>query len=110
MNSHACNRMPTLAALLLIALLALIPSLPSTPAPLPPALADIGLVAAPEVPAADAQVESRSSADQLGHDDTAVLPTASPWRPVRIAASWPQPAAWHGSGTHPRPRLRPPSA
>ena len=98
-----------LAALLLIALLALMPALRSAPTALPPTPAAIGQAAAPDMQAADAQDDaSRSSADQLAYDDTPVLP-AAPWRLVRIAPTWPEPAAWHGAGTHPQPRLRPPS-
>lgn len=112
MNSHARKRMPMLAALLLIALLALMPPLRSAQAALPPTPADVGLTAAPELPATDAHDASRSIADQLdqlAYDDTPVLPAAA-WRPTRMAPLWPEPAAWHGAGTHPRPRLRPPSA
>ncbi|WP_241093253.1 MULTISPECIES: hypothetical protein [Xanthomonas] len=98
-----------LAALLLIALLALMPALRPAPTALAPAPTDSGQAAAPEVQVADAQDASRSSADQLAYDDTPVLP-AAPWRPARIAPIWPEPAARHGAGTHPRPRLRPPSA
>lgn len=108
MNSHARKRMPTLAALVLIALLALMPPLRSAPAPVPPAPAESGQAAAPDMQT-DAQDASRSSADQLAYDDTPVLP-AAPWRPARIAPIWAEPAPWHGAGTHPRPRLRPPSA
>ena len=109
MNSHARKRMPILAALLLIALLALMPSLRSVPTAVSPTPAAIGQAAAPDMQAADAQEDaSRSSADQLAYDDTPVLP-AAPWRPTRVAPIWPEPAAWHGAGTHPQPRLRPPS-
>ncbi|MEB1529684.1 hypothetical protein [Xanthomonas sp. WHRI 7945] len=101
-----------LAALLLIALLALMPALRSAPTAVPPPQTDIGLTGAPELPATDAHDASRSIADpldQLAYDDTPVLPAAA-WRPTRVAPLWPEPAAWHGAGTHPRPRLRPPSA
>lgn len=105
MDSHARHRMPTLAALLLIALLAVLA--PSRPAAA--ALPAIGAVAAQDMPAEDAQAEARSLADQVAYDDTPVLP-APPWWPVRVAPTWPQPAPRHGVGTHPQPRLRPPSA
>ncbi|CTP84901.1 hypothetical protein A6R71_11430 [Xanthomonas translucens pv. arrhenatheri] len=110
MNSHARNRMPTLAALLLIALLALIAASRPAAATLAPALTDSGLLAAPELPAADAQAESRDIADPLDDYDSAVVPPA-PWRQAHLTTSgWPEPAAWRGAGTHPQPRLRPPSA
>lgn len=108
MNSHARKRMPTLAALLLIALLALLPPLRSAPTAVPPMPAESGQAAAPDMQT-DAHDASRSSADPLAYDDTPVLP-AAPWRPARIAPSWAEPAPWHAAGTHPRPRLRPPSA
>ncbi|WP_369937602.1 hypothetical protein [Xanthomonas tesorieronis] len=108
MTSHARKRMPTLAALLLIVLLAILPTLRSAATALPPLQAESGQAVAPD-PQAGTQDTSRSSADQLAYDDTPVLP-AAPWRPIRSAPIWREPAAWHGAGTHPRPRLRPPSA
>ncbi|OAX57659.1 hypothetical protein [Xanthomonas graminis] len=110
MNSHARNRMPTLAALLLIALLALTAASRPAAATLAPALTDSGLLAAPEMQAADAQAQSRDIADPLDDDDSAIVPPA-PWRQARLTTpGWPEPAAWRGAGTHPQPRLRPPSA
>ncbi|CTP84058.1 hypothetical protein [Xanthomonas graminis] len=110
MNSHARNRMPTLAALLLLALIALIAASRPAAATLAPVLTDSGLLAAPELPAADTQAESRDIADPLDDYDSAVVPPA-PWRHARLTTSgWPEPAAWRGAGTHPQPRLRPPSA
>ncbi|MBB4125417.1 hypothetical protein GGR77_000688 [Xanthomonas translucens] len=112
MTSHARKRMPTLVptfgALLLIALLALLPTLRSAPTALPPLPAESGQAVAPDTQAGT-QDASRSIAEQLACDDTPVLP-AAPWRPLRSAPIWREPAAWHGAGTHPRPRLRPPSA
>ncbi|WP_230812706.1 MULTISPECIES: hypothetical protein [Xanthomonas translucens group] len=102
--------MPTLAVLLLIALLALIPVLRPAAATLVAAVNDSGLMAAPELPAAHAQAESRDIADPLDDYDSAVVLPA-PWRQARLTTTgWPAPAAWRGAGTHPQPRLRPPSA
>ncbi|WP_369980769.1 hypothetical protein [Xanthomonas bundabergensis] len=109
MNSHARKRMPMLAALWLLALLALLaPSRPAATA-LPLAVSETGAMAAPDMQAADAQAEARSLADQAAYDDTPVLP-APPWRSARVAPIWPAPAPRRGAGTHPQPRLRPPSA
>lgn len=105
MNLHACNRMPTFAALLLVALFALFPAQRSAL----PALPAAGQAETVQSPADDAQIETRSSAEQVAYDDTPVLPMAPCW-PARVVPRWPEPAPRHGAGTRPQPRLRPPSA
>ena len=110
MNAHARKRMSMLAALSLLAWLLLLATLrpAEAAAGLPPALSETSAMAAPDPQATDAQAESRGLADQA-YDDTPIVPALS-WRPARVAPAWPQPAPRHGAGTHPQPRLRPPSA